>query len=356
MKRWDDLLARNLRQRAQPSGLQVLVRCDRLGIDYQFNSGPASQPFHTASIGKLFTAVMIGRLADAGRLALTDPISRYLPASELKELFVVKGADYAAAVTIEQLLGHTSGIADYFDGPVRSGPLFSRLILTEPDELWTPEKLLDFTRLNQAAVGRPGQRFVYSDTGYILLGLLVVAVTGRSLSQNFQEHFFTPLNMADTYLLYDQEPGQITRKTSGRPPLERIWFNGREISTFRSLSCDWAGGGIVSTTTDLLTFSQALWSGQLLSPATLENLAASRRSFRPGLRYGLGIMTVYFEEFSFLLRGRPRLQGHIGVLATHLFYDPVHDAHIVMNFGDNRQMVQSFKVLIAIVNALHRQG
>lgn len=63
-----------------------------------------------------------------------------------------------------------------------------------------------------------------------------------------------------------------------------------------------------------------------------------------------------FREFFFLLGGLPRLKGHIGILATHLFYDPAHEAHIGINFGDNRRMVESFQALIEVENILQRMG
>jgi len=89
------------------------------------------------------------------------------------------------------------------------------------------------------------------------------------------------------------------------------------------VSCDWAGGG---------------------------------NRFRPGILYGAGLMEVRFEGFFPLLRGLPRPVGHIGVLATHMFFDPVNRAHIVMNFGSTREMVRSFRTLTQIETLLTRAG
>ena len=71
-------------------------------------------------------------------------------------------------------------------------------------------------------------------------------------------------------------------------------------------------------------------------------------------RYGAGMMQVRFEGFSPFLRSLPRPIGHIGILATHVFHDPVHDAEIVLNFGSTREMVRSFGTLIEIERALQR--
>jgi D-alanyl-D-alanine carboxypeptidase len=74
--------------------------------------------------------------------------------------------------------------------------------------------------------------------------------------------------------------------------------------------------------------------------------------FRSGLWYGTGMMEVRFEEFFFLLRGLPRMHGHIGVSSTHMVALPQQDVHVVINLGDTGQMTTSFKLLIDIMNLL----
>ena len=137
-------------------------------------------------------------------------------------------------------------------------------------------------------------------------------------------------------------------------PIAPFTLGAVEASTFRSVSCDWAGGGIVSTLADLSAFGRALHEGRLISGESLARLSAVRIRFRRGIHYGTGMMELRFEEFFFLLRGLPRPTGHIGVLGTHLFYDAVNDAHIVMNFGGTTEMVRSFRTLIQIETELRR--
>ncbi len=288
-------------------------------------------------------------LAERGAFTTRDPIHPFFSSAELERLFVFQGADYARQVTIEQLLGHTSGLADYFEGGVTGGRSFLDEVLANPQAHWTPQALLDFTREKQAAVGAPGQVFNYSDTGYILLGLLIERVSGRAFHENLRDEFFLPLEMDDSYLMFYSKPTRTPTKA-----LEKIWFNGVEISGFESLSCDWAGGGIVSTTQDLLKFSRALREGKLVQPAALASMDTCTHKFQPGIYYGLGMMEIRFKEFFFLLGRLPKVKGHIGILATHLFYDPLREAHIVLNFGSNRRMVESFKALIQVENILAR--
>ena len=329
--------------------LQVRIFSGVLGLDFTYPPGSSSQPYHIASIGKVFTASQIYMLAEKGLLSPQDLISRYFTTAELDRLFVYKNLDYARQVTIEHLLGHTSGIADYFEGKTTGEKTFQEDILANPAAHWTPQKLVDYTRENQSAVGIPGKVFNYTDTGYILLGLIIEKVTGKSFAENLEDGFFRPLDMNDSYLMFYSDPVNKPKKD-----ISQIWFNGVEISGYESLSCDWSGGGIVSTTADLLKFSQALRSGQLLQSSTLDSMDACSHKFRQGIYYGKGMMEIRFKEFFFLLGRLPKIKGHIGILSTHLFYDVTRDAHIIMNFGDSTRMVESFKALIEIENVLQR--
>jgi D-alanyl-D-alanine carboxypeptidase len=328
---------------------QVTLVSDRLGLTYSDPSSEPFRPFHIASIGKVFTAVLVFKLVEQGVIVLDAPIAGYLPATDLADLFRFKGVDYAGEVTVRHLLGHTSGAADYFEDPVTSGLPFLQDVLCHPDTLWTPDSLLDFSRTKQAPAARPGERFHYSDTGYILLGKLVEAVTGQQFHTNLHAHIFDPLGMRDSYLLFYSEPAAQPQQ-----PLAPLWVNGTEASRFQSLSCDWAGGGIVSTPADLLKFSRALAQGELVGATSYAAMTAFSHRFRQGIHYGLGLMEVHFSEFFFLLRGLPQVTGHIGILATHMFYDARTDTHIVMNFGDTQRMTQSFRVLIELLQTVKR--
>ncbi|GAA1964752.1 serine hydrolase domain-containing protein [Agromyces allii] len=360
----DAHLARVSRRRGELGAPQDAVRSERLGLDYRF--GDQQQRFHVASIGKTFTATLVMQLVEAGAFTVDTPISALLPRDEVTGLFDTEGtADAAGGATVHHLLTHTAGVADYFEGAVTSGPRMLDLVLAEPDHLWTPAQLLDFSRERQRPVGRPGERFAYSDTGYVLLGRVLEQATGRAFYELLHERVFTPLGMRDSALQFFSRPARDTGtgtddgSRAERPVTTEIapFRLGRvEASRFTSISCDWAGGGIISTPGDLTTFSGALHHGDLVSAASLEVLGEMRNRFRPGIRYGAGLMQVRFEGFSPLLRRLPRPVGHIGVLATHLFHDPAHDADIALNFASTREMVRSFRTLITIEQLLQRVG
>lgn len=332
-------------------GLQVLVRSEPLGIDYHYPSGKKEQPYHLASIGKVFTATLVFLLIERGLIHLEDHVCRHLPPELLDDLFIFEGMDYREEVTVKDLIGHTSGIADYFEDPAASGLVFSKEVIAHPDTIWTPEMLLDFSRKNQKAFCRPGACFHYSDTGYVLLGFLIEGITGKPFHTSLEEEFFGPLHMDDSYLMFRSEP-----KNQPKEPIQRLWLNGTEASTFASVSCDWAGGGIVSTTSDLHKFQKALREGLLVQRSTLDKMMECDHKFQPGIYYGLGMMEIHFEDFFFLLKGFPRVTGHIGILATHMFYEEQTKTHIVMNFGNTAHMTASFKALIEILKNIKAAG
>lgn len=343
--RLDAHFDRVTRARGALGAPQVLVR----GANVEYGYGDQNTPFHAASIGKAVTATIVMQLVESGAIGLDDPLPKVLPATELEGLFVHDGVDRAPEATVGQLLAHTSGVADYFEGPVTEGPAFLRLVIDERDRTWTPAELLDFSRHHQVPVGAPGERFSYTDTGYVLLGRIIEEATGQQFHDVLRERIFEPLGMRHSWLVTRSRPAD-----PATPELAPFWVDRVELSRFASISCDWACGGIGATPADLVAFSEALHGGRLLRPESLAYLATMQNRFRPGIRYGAGLMELRFEEFWFLLRGLPRPVGHIGILATHLFYDPRNDVHIAMNFGSTREMTRSFKSLIRIEQLLDR--
>lgn len=303
-------------------------------------------PYHIASVGKVFTTVTIIMLVEEKKLSLHDKIADYLDSNMLARLFLYQGVDYAAEVTIEQLLSHTSGCADYFEGKVEKGSSFIELFFEYPDKLWNSDMTIDFSREYQKAIAKTGDKFLYSDTGYNLLGKIIEAVTGKSFHVNLHERFFIPLEMNHSYLMYQSKPKVPSDK------INAIWVNQKDISKFPSLSCDWAGGGIVSTISDMLKFSVALHQGKVISKQHLDIAMKPRNKYRFGIFYGLGMMAFTFS-LSQLLSKRPNLYyGHTGFFGTHMYYDPRSKTHIILNFGNTQSMNTSFQLMSKIFNLL----
>lgn len=338
------------------SGIQAYVYSKTLGVDWQFAKGSSlradaltkNQPFHVASVGKLFTATTIYQLAEEGKINLDDPITTVYAPEQLDQLFVSDGVDYRDQVTFRQLLSHTSGIADYFDGPVNTGETMAQLLVSQPERVWQPQELLAFSKDFQTALSAPGEGYAYSDSGYILLGLIIETVESKPYEHVLEERFFNPLGMIDSYM------ATLSAPLSGNiAPIADLWLEGIEFGDAPALSVDWSGGGVISTLDDLLRFGIALHDETLINSTSLDAMFSDSNKFNQGIYTGEGGMTVRFKEF-FPLLDLPLVRGHIGILGTHLFYDATTDTHIVLNFGSTSEIEPSFMALIEILSVIKR--
>ena len=105
---------------------------------------------------------------------------------------------------------------DYFGSKTFDGSSFTEDMIRNPDTFWTPDMMLDFTRIRQKALSRPGEKFFYSDTGYILLGLVIEEVFKMPFYQALETYLFKPAGMKDTHLCFYSEG--LIRRRWGRPP------------------------------------------------------------------------------------------------------------------------------------------
>ncbi|MBN2114856.1 MAG: beta-lactamase family protein, partial [Acidimicrobiia bacterium] len=241
--------------------------------------------FNLGSMNKMFTATAILQLIEAGVLALDGTIADYLADYPNEEV--------ARQVTIEQLLTHTSGLGDVFTEEFAADPHRYRsnadylpLFVDEP---------LQFT---------PGERFSYSNAGFVVLGLVIERVTGLTYDQYVQDNIFEPAGMLDTaaYDIEDQVPDLALGYTTQD-------INGEETGVLRPHTDlmpgrGFAAGGGYSTAGDLLRFRQALFGGRLLSAESVDLLITGKVQVREGAMYAFG----FFDR---LEAGR-RVVGHGG--------------------------------------------
>lgn len=333
-------LTRHFDRSARSWQPQVAVSAPHLDIDFRY--GPPDLPFHGTSVGKLVTAACVMQQVDDGALTLDTPAASVLSPAELDGLFA-EGRLHE--VTVEHLLTHTSGVNDYFEGRARGGRL-SKRALDDLERTWSPQDLLDHTRINQRPVGTPGQRFFYSDTGFVLLGRILEETSGVSFEALVHERVFSPAGMTSAFMPYRSAPQQ------GTSSIAPMWLGRTRVDTSPALTVDWAGGGIAATPRDYLRLIRALRSGTLVSRDSWEQMGTVRHRFRMGLDYGAGAMIVDFAKLSPWARRWPHLAGHLGVSAAHLWHDPVHDADIVINFGSTAAMRASFRAVYELVGAL----
>ena len=344
--------ARMIPARAGMPAPQALV----VAPGFEFATGERARRFHGASIAKIMTATLAFQLAERGSVDLDAPLPTLLPEREWRGLFVVGGVDRSADVTLARLLAHTSGVADYFDGRVRRGASFRDALLADPGHAWTPAELLDWSRERQQPVAAPGARFSYSDTGYVLAARIVEEAGAASLGAQLHARILAPSGMEESCLLFHTMPGggAAPDDPADALALAPLWLGRTEFSRARALTCDWGGGGVVSTLDDLVRFSRAWHGGALVGAASRARLAHPVHRFRPGIHCGTGVMQLRYGGFSPFLAGMPRLTGHLGVTGTHVFGDAERGIHLAMNFHSTREMVRSFRAHIDLVRAALR--
>lgn len=213
--------------------------------------------FRLGSITKQFTATLILQLEQQGKLAVTDPISKYVPDSP----------PAWEKITIHHLLSHTSGLPNFTGFPEyhKTKPLPSSL--TEMIARFRG-KPLEF---------EPGSKWNYSNSGYILLGFIIEKVSGKPYADVLRESILDPLGMKDSG--YDMAGPILRHRASGYTPVDKGWRNAEYID----MTIPHAAGALYSTVEDLLKWDQALYTDTLL-PA-----AARQKMFTPVLHdYGYG--------------------------------------------------------------------
>ena len=231
--------------------------------------------FRTGSIAKQFTASAVLLLHEQGKLELSDPIGKFLP--ELPESF--------RSATIHQLLTHTSGIPNYTVGPVFE-PM-NRLGAT-------PKQMIDVVRDKPLDFAH-GAQFKYSNTVYILLGMLIEKVSGMSYERFIQENVFDRVGMKDSG--FDEQHKIIPRRARGYSLVKGALQN----ADFLDTTSAWSAGGFYSTVKDLILWNEALAHQKLLNQdSTQRMLSIYPETILQGMHYGYGV--VLAERFGHKLQ------------------------------------------------------
>jgi D-alanyl-D-alanine carboxypeptidase len=292
--------------------------------------------FRAASVTKSVTAAVAVRLAREGRLALDDPLADQLAPVLLHRW---RALDALPRTTPRQLLAHTSGLPNYF-----REESFEARVRKDPRHAWSPVELVDHVAAYGTPTFPPGQGFMYSDTGYVVAGILVEHVTGEPLHAVYRELVFDPLGM-DTTWLEGHEPA--------RERAAAHHYSGELDWTTVSPTIDWAGGGLVTTAPDLARFVRALWSERIVDLRGLEELTrwTPGASFPPGHalryeRYGLGTGSNVLEGVELL--------GHTGFIGAFAFHAPEHDAVLVGTHNDSQ--VDRWPLVAALCRELREVG
>jgi len=267
-------------------------------------------PFVAGSITKTFVAATIMQLADEGQLSLDDPLSNWV-------------ADFprAGQISLRMLLSHTSGVFNlYEDGD------YYRLVVRHSHRTWTPQDVLD--NLVEAPYCDPGACYHYSNTGFILLGLVIEAQTNKPLGTVFRERLFAPLGLNATYFQGDGPPPASSARGYRASKAGNVAID--DGSSYRPTQSEgtviWAAGGIVASARDIARWARALYGGDVISADSLAQMTDFVLRPQPqGGYYGLGTRMRSFDGIS--------MEGHTGTLRAFnaaMWYLPSLDLTVVV--------------------------
>ncbi len=286
---------------------------------------------------KSMTIVLLMQLVEQGLISLDDPLSKYLP----EQAAALPNGDQ---ITIRQMAQHTAGLWDYGDDIIGSGA-------SDPAALeaaFTPEGMVQFAIDKGTPYFAPGEegKWHYSNTGYVLLGMIIEQITGQTIGDLMQTRIFDPLGMESaTFLEGVPQPGEIT--TQG------YWWteDGERVNTTNwNASQGWAAGAAAMTAADLATYGQALAAGELFqNPDTLNEMLTFNPAakFQVGGPYGLGLI-----DFA----GDGTVWGHGGQTLgfQSLWYvDPAKDVVVV---GLTNSAAYSANAFLNVRNILQGDG
>jgi D-alanyl-D-alanine carboxypeptidase len=245
------------------------------GVADKATGAPMKTDFYhrIGSQTKTFTATGVLQLADQGKLGLDDPIAKY-----------IGGVPEGDKITLRQLLRMQSGLFNYSESPA-----FQQAMFADPRTPFSPQELLGFA-FAEPNVFPPGEGFLYCNTNYVLLGLVVEKVGGQPLHEYVRDHILTPLGMSHTSFPTTNafpEPhaqGYTVQTADGKETTATDW----------DPSWGWAAGAMISTLDDMHIWAPALATGKLLSPEMqaerLQTVGAPGLPPQDG--YGLGIFNL----------------------------------------------------------------
>ena len=307
------------------------------------NTSP-NQQFYIASVGKFFTAALFAILEEKNVISYDDYIYKYLDESIMENLHVFKGIDYSKKIKIKHLLNHSSGIHDYFADKPETDKKFLDSVNEDPYKRKDPKYLINWSKNNLKSRFEPGKKLHYSDTGYLLLGLILEKLHDKPLYYILEEEIFKPLDMKNSFLATHDYP----YKNNGLS-IAKVMMGDKVVNDYSVLKDDFSGGGIVSTTEDLLKFMKAFFKFKLISQSSFEKMK-DFKNYSVGLNYGYGIMN--FITVPLMMPKKFNCFGNIGIIGAAMFYFPDSDVYSVINLNRFKYHSKSVRMMFSLVNIL----
>jgi len=306
------------------------------------NELSAEQPFRIASVTKTFVAAAILRLHEMGKLSLDDPISKYISEDHIQIL--EKGNYEPDKITLRHCLHHTAGLFDY----ARGSDAFGDMVLKDRQKRWTRTEQLQLAMDLGEAVGEIGEKYEYSDTGYILAGEVIEVLMDTTLSAGLRKLVgYQNLDMNSTWL------ETLEAAPEGLKDMVHCYFGRTDVSVFDPSFDLYGGGGLVSTTSDLANFVHGIFNQKIYQkegtldlmleqPTYANSYNPEENDFHKDYRMGLYEMTVYGEK----------VYAHSGLWDVFILHVPAYNCSIAVNYTNARRDRLMKKTILVIKNLI----
>ncbi len=231
------------------------------GESYAGRPITADMVFGIGSVSKTLTSTTLMRMQEKGLIDLDDAIGKWIPSNPTID----------PSITVRQLLGHRSGLADY-----SASTEYRTAVLANTNRIFKPEELLAFIK---EPLAKRGTVFNYCNTNYLLAGMIITKITGKSMGNVYREYIFDGLQLDSTYMgVEDSLPIEVAVRWMGTQ-------SGQNVSINAAFSGAWTAGAVFSTAREIATFMRALHRGDLVSQASI----AEMHSYLDTVTYGLGV-------------------------------------------------------------------
>lgn len=345
-KQIENIFRKQVKNDTKVKNAYLLVHSEKLGIDINIAEGKTGeikanpkQANHLASVGKLFTATIIGILHDKGMLDFDDAIAQYLDKDLMRDLHIYKGKDYSGDISIKHLLQQTSGLNDVFY-------FLLKKMIDNPNLEMTVRQALEWGKTNLKPVGKPAQKHFYTDTNYYLLGLIIENITNMPFNEAVHKMIFEPLKMNNAYINGFSEP----KNKPEYPPAHIYLFNTNFIENTRVAKIDYAGGGIVAPLSEYLIFMKALVNGQLVKKSTLNQMIYDdiKMGF-PAIGFDYGYSVWKPKAIPVLMPKKYFCWGCVGVTGAFMFFHPQTESYVIGTFNDKSYTSKALRFMLTKV-------
>ena len=336
------LLEKTMDKRGRSKFASLSVKSELLGMDTDIVRGVAPpldpmRPQYMASVGKLFTATLIGMLKDEGRLDFDDPAHKHLEEGVMDGIHVLKGVDHSKSITVRHLLMHTSGLGDVFWDLIKT--------LDGQGENMKPRQLIDYVKAHASVKFPPGKKMSYADTNYYILGLIVEHLTGKTFHDAMHETIFDPLKMERTFLLSQSKPAKDIQDIA---PFTIGGIKGLDHPGYGWV--DYAGGSVTGPLEDFNVFMKAFSEGRLLNGNTKDEMVETTRFMFPMIRYGMGVWILKsplldFSNFKYAY-------GVFGATGAFMVYHPKTRSVITGSFNDDSFRIEAVRFVMKVIRIL----